>query len=142
MNNWRSWIYGGPNKDGRFVTESFVYVLLGPNNLCKIGHTRNPVWRTRAHRHNCTSPLELICLVRLSDKGDFPRAADLAKRIHRYFETLGRELATIEELDKLGWHQRSRFYRNKRQFEWFWLTDEDVTWLRGKTTEEVDCCEL
>lgn len=114
MSPWREWVYGGPNKDGRFTDTSFVYVLKAPNNLCKIGRSKEPVWRIRRHRQEFDGPLELICLIR------HPRAAELEKRLHYYFTSLGRESVGLE---------------------WFRLTDGDVRWLRDHTTEEVDCCD-
>lgn len=128
MNSWRSWVYGGLKKDGRFVDASFVYVLRAPDNLCKIGLSSEPIWRIRRHRRFCNVPLELICLVRHT------RAADLELRLHNYFRDLGRKPATVDECLELGMPYEEQW----NQYEWYWLTDEDVTWLRSKTTEEVD----
>lgn len=133
ITSWRSWVYGGPKKDGRFKNTSFVYILRAPGNLCKIGLSSEPIWRIRRHRGDCVVPLELICLVR------HPRAARLETKLHHYFRGLGRKAATVDECLALGigdaWLEEQYV-----QHEWFYLTDEDVAWLRSKTTEEVDAC--
>lgn len=135
MNSWRSWAYGGPRNDGRFKDTSFVYILRAPNNLVKIGTSKEPVHRIRKHRRDCNVPLELICLVR------HPRARKLEIKLHNYFRALGRKSPTVDECLELGIFTGSeRFDSQYRQYEWFWLADEDVTWLRSKTTEEVDIC--
>ena len=135
MNQWRSWVYGGPKKDGRFTDTSFVYVLRTSGNLVKIGTSKEPRWRILKHRQRSDASLELICLVR------HPRAADLELKLHNYFRTLGRKSPSVDECLKLGIFTRSeRFDEQYLQYEWFWLTDEDVAWLRSKSTEEVDVC--
>jgi hypothetical protein len=134
MSPWRSWVYGGSKKDGRFTDTAFVYVLRAPGNLSKIGCSTEPVWRIRWHRRNCGSPLELICLVR------HPKANLLEKKLHYHFRDQ-KKIATIEEIQDLGWRKESRFTWVTQSFEWFWLTDDDVTWLRSKSTEEVDCVD-
>lgn len=135
MNSWRSWIYGGPNKDGRFKDTSFVYILCAPNNLVKIGLSNEPIWRIRKHRRDCNVPLELICLVR------HPWAKGLESKLHNYFRALGRRSPSVDECLALGVLTRSQMFDEQvRQYEWFWLTNEDVKWLHSKTTEEVDDC--
>ena len=136
IRSWREWVYGGPKKDGRFTDVSFVYILKGPDNLCKIGLSKEPIWRIRRHRGNCEAALELICLVR------HLKAAELEIKLHKYFRQKGRKSPTIDECFEMNlmvgdW---SHYDQQERQQEWFWLTDEDITWLRGKTTEEVDSC--
>ena len=129
--NWRSWAYGGAKRDGRFSDTSFVYILRAPYNLCKIGLSSEPIWRIRRHRRNCYVPLELICLVR------HPKAADLELRLHNHFRKLGRKSPSVDEcLERLGMPYEEQW----NQLEWFYLADEDVAWLRSKTTEEVDAC--
>lgn len=130
MNPWRSWVYGGPKKDGRFEDVSFVYILRAPYNLCKIGLSKEPVHRIRRHRRDCHVPLELICLVR------HRVAARLEIKLHRYFRALGRKSPSVDACLALGMPYEEQW----RQYEWFYLTDEDVAWLRSKTTEEVDDC--
>lgn len=133
MNEWRSWVYGGPRHDGRFTDTSFVYILRAPNNLVKIGLSNEPIWRIRKHRQNCNAPLELICLVR------HPRARDLEMKLHNYFRALGRKSPTVDECLALGVLVRSQVFEEQvRQYEWFWLMDKEIKWLRSKTTEEVD----
>ena len=132
VNPWREWCFGGPNKDGRFTDTSFVYVLRAPNNLCKVGCSIEPVWRIRRHRGECYVPLELICLVR------HPKAAILETKLHHYFRALGRKSPTIDECLAMG--ILTVLDEQYVQLEWFYLTEEDVAWLRTKTTEEVDAC--
>jgi len=93
---------------------TYVYVLRGPRNICKVGSTKEPATRIRRHRWEHQVPLELICLI------CHPRAAELEKQLHYHFVKLGRKEIGIE---------------------WFQLTDEDVKWLRDHSTEEVDCCD-
>jgi len=129
--SWRSWVYGGPRKDGRFTSEgvSFVYILRATGNLCKIGLSSEPRWRILRHRSNCDVALELICLIRHS------KAAALETKLHHYFRGLGRRCPSVDECLKiLGVPYEEQW----NQYEWFYLTEEDVAWLRGKTTEEVD----
>lgn len=129
MNNWRSWIYGGPAEDGRFKDVSFVYVLRAPNNLCRIGLSKEPIWRIRRHRGDCDLPLELICLVK------HRRAAALELRLHNHFRELGRKSPSVDEcLEILGVPYEEQW----NQYEWFYLEEKDIEWLRSKTTEEVD----
>lgn len=127
---WREWVYGGPKNDGRFTDTSFVYVLRAPGNLVKIGLSREPRWRILRHRGDCDVALELICLVR------HPRAADLELRLHNHFRKLGRKPATVDECLEVG--ILTVLDEQEWQYEWFWLTEDDVAWLRSKTTEEVD----
>ena len=135
-NSWKKWIYGGARRDGRFHNEgvSFVYVLRAPYNLCKIGLSSEPRWRILRHRRDCYVALELICLVRHS------RAADLELRLHNHFRKLGRKSPTVDECLALGilvgdqWHYEQQW----NQYEWFWLTEDDIKWLRSKSTEEVN----
>lgn len=133
MNSWKEWVYGGPKNDGRFTDTSFVYVLRAPGNLCKIGLSKEPVHRIRRHRRDCEVPLELICLVR------HRRAAGLELRLHNHFRKLGRRSPSVDECLAIGvgdaWLEEQW-----RQYEWFYLTDEDIKWLRSKSTEEVDAC--
>lgn len=131
MNPWQSWCYGGPKKDGRFRDTSFVYILRAPNNLCKIGLSKEPRWRILRHRRLCNVPLELICLVR------HVRAADLELRLHRYFRALDRKSPTVDECLALG-VGNAGLEEQWKQLEWFWLADDDVAWLRSKSTDEVD----
>lgn len=135
VRSWRSWVYGGAKKDGRFTDTSFVYVLRAPENLSKIGVSHEPIWRVRRHRRDCDVPLELICLVR------HPRAAELELRLHNHFRKLERKSPTVDECLTLGILVRStNFDEHFTQLEWFYLLDEDIKWLRSKTTEEVDAC--
>lgn len=133
INSWRSWVYGGAKKDGRFTDTSFVYILRAPGNLCKIGLSSEPIWRIRRHRRDCDVPLELVCLVR------HHRAAELELRLHNHFRKLGRKSPSVDECLGLGIGD-DRLDEQYVQLEWFYLTDEDVAWLRSKTTEEVDRC--
>lgn len=133
VNPWHEWCFGGPKKDGRFTDTSFVYVLRAPGNLCRIGFSKEPRWRILRHRYESDAPLELICLVR------HRRAAALETKLHHYFRALGRKVPSVDECLALGILVRSlKFDEHSRQYEWFYLTDEDVAWLRSKTTEEVD----
>lgn len=128
---WRKWAYGGPDRDGRNLVIPCVYVLKGPNNLCKIGLSKEPIWRIRKHRGDCGSPLELICLIR------HLRAADLETSLHHYYAL---KRATIQDVQALGWDEDSMHDLATQTHEWFWLSDADVKVLRRKSTEEVDNC--
>jgi hypothetical protein len=64
-------------------------------------------------------------------------AARLEIKLHRYFRALGRKSPTVDECLVIGLGDAG-LDEQYVQLEWFYLTDEDVKWLRSKTTEEVD----